>query len=74
MNNTVIDWFLPWPPQALQAVAHSFLGMFLHIYFLNEFIPGGKKTSVCASAAAPTIRLLIGRRRREGFVSITFTF
>uniref|UniRef100_A0A3Q2PNV9 Dynein axonemal heavy chain 10 n=1 Tax=Fundulus heteroclitus TaxID=8078 RepID=A0A3Q2PNV9_FUNHE len=26
MNNTVIDWFLPWPPQALQAVAHSFLG------------------------------------------------
>ncbi|XP_077418138.1 dynein axonemal heavy chain 10-like isoform X2 [Vanacampus margaritifer] len=26
MNNTVIDWFLPWPPQALLAVAESFLG------------------------------------------------
>lgn len=27
MNNTVIDWFLPWPPQALLAVAQSFLGV-----------------------------------------------
>ncbi|XP_015260407.1 PREDICTED: dynein heavy chain 10, axonemal [Cyprinodon variegatus] len=26
MNNTVIDWFLPWPPQALEAVAHFFIG------------------------------------------------
>ncbi|CAG5923192.1 unnamed protein product [Menidia menidia] len=26
LNNTVIDWFLPWPPQALHAVADSFLG------------------------------------------------
>ncbi|KAM4590913.1 dynein axonemal heavy chain 10 isoform 1-T1 [Odontesthes bonariensis] len=26
MNNTVIDWFLAWPPQALYAVAESFLG------------------------------------------------
>ncbi|TWW60421.1 Dynein heavy chain 10, axonemal [Takifugu flavidus] len=26
MNNTVIDWFLPWPQQALLAVAQSFLG------------------------------------------------
>ncbi|KAM4616801.1 dynein axonemal heavy chain 10 [Polymixia lowei] len=26
VNNTGIDWFLPWPPQALHAVAHSFLG------------------------------------------------
>ncbi|XP_028270606.1 dynein heavy chain 10, axonemal isoform X2 [Parambassis ranga] len=26
MNNTVIDWFMPWPPQALLAVAQSFLG------------------------------------------------
>ncbi|XP_067084612.1 dynein axonemal heavy chain 10 [Osmerus mordax] len=26
VNNTGIDWFLPWPPQALQAVAQSFLG------------------------------------------------
>lgn len=28
MNNTVIDWFLPWPQQALLAVAHSFLGLY----------------------------------------------
>ncbi|TUV82046.1 Dynein heavy chain 10, axonemal [Bagarius yarrelli] len=26
VNNTGIDWFLPWPPQALYAVAQSFLG------------------------------------------------
>ncbi|KAM5191717.1 dynein axonemal heavy chain 10 [Mantella aurantiaca] len=26
VNNTGIDWFLPWPPQALYAVAKSFLG------------------------------------------------
>ncbi|NXE97067.1 DYH10 protein, partial [Menura novaehollandiae] len=26
VNNTGIDWFLPWPPQALSAVAQSFLG------------------------------------------------
>ena len=30
MNNTVIDWFLPWPQQALLAVAQSFLGLYLH--------------------------------------------
>lgn len=33
MNNTVIDWFLPWPPQALLAVAQSFLGLWSNIYF-----------------------------------------
>ncbi|XP_072908128.1 dynein axonemal heavy chain 10 [Hemitrygon akajei] len=26
VNNTGIDWFLPWPPQALLAVAQAFLG------------------------------------------------
>nr|XP_036870140.1 dynein heavy chain 10, axonemal [Manis javanica] len=26
VNNTGIDWFMPWPPQALHAVAKSFLG------------------------------------------------
>ncbi|KAM3867513.1 dynein axonemal heavy chain 10 [Diretmus argenteus] len=26
VNNTGIDWFLPWPPQGLHAVAQSFLG------------------------------------------------
>ncbi|XP_043925694.1 dynein axonemal heavy chain 10 [Protopterus annectens] len=32
VNNTGIDWFLPWPPQALYAVAQSFLGQ-------NQMIP-----------------------------------
>lgn len=27
VNNTSIDWFSPWPPQALHAVAKSFLGL-----------------------------------------------
>ncbi|XP_061623123.1 dynein axonemal heavy chain 10-like [Phyllopteryx taeniolatus] len=26
MNNTVIDWYMTWPPQALRAVAEFFLG------------------------------------------------
>lgn len=26
VNNTIIDWFMPWPEQALYAVATSFLG------------------------------------------------
>uniref|UniRef100_UPI00398F6830 dynein axonemal heavy chain 10 isoform X2 n=1 Tax=Pristiophorus japonicus TaxID=55135 RepID=UPI00398F6830 len=33
VNNTGIDWYLPWPPQALLAVARSFLGK-------NAMIPG----------------------------------
>ncbi|XP_075390744.1 dynein axonemal heavy chain 10 [Tenrec ecaudatus] len=33
VNNTGIDWFMPWPPQALHAVAKSFLGD-------NQMIPG----------------------------------
>ncbi|KAF4011790.1 hypothetical protein G4228_003492 [Cervus hanglu yarkandensis] len=32
VNNTGIDWFMPWPPQALHAVAKSFLGT-------NQMIP-----------------------------------
>nr|XP_026696380.1 dynein heavy chain 10, axonemal isoform X1 [Ciona intestinalis]XP_026696381.1 dynein heavy chain 10, axonemal isoform X2 [Ciona intestinalis] len=32
VNNTVIDWFMPWPEQALFAVATSFLGE-------NQMIP-----------------------------------
>ncbi|XP_034494845.1 dynein heavy chain 10, axonemal isoform X4 [Ailuropoda melanoleuca] len=31
VNNTGIDWFMPWPPQALHAVAKSFLGTNLMI-------------------------------------------
>ncbi|XP_069880965.1 dynein axonemal heavy chain 10 isoform X1 [Dipodomys merriami] len=33
VNNTGIDWFMPWPSQALHAVAKSFLGD-------NDLIPG----------------------------------
>uniref|UniRef100_I3N0B0 Dynein axonemal heavy chain 10 n=1 Tax=Ictidomys tridecemlineatus TaxID=43179 RepID=I3N0B0_ICTTR len=33
VNNTGIDWFMSWPPQALHAVAKSFLGA-------NPMIPG----------------------------------
>ncbi|CAL9696600.1 unnamed protein product [Knipowitschia caucasica] len=39
MNNTVIDWFQPWPPQALLAVAQSFLGH-------NSMIPEEHATAV----------------------------
>ncbi|OXB64089.1 hypothetical protein ASZ78_002019 [Callipepla squamata] len=31
VNNTGIDWFLPWPPQALYAVAKSFVGSNTHV-------------------------------------------
>ncbi|XP_044053526.1 dynein axonemal heavy chain 10 isoform X1 [Siniperca chuatsi] len=41
MNNTVIDWFLPWPPQALLAVAQSFLGE-------SPMIPEAHSTAVIA--------------------------
>ncbi|XP_071339029.1 dynein axonemal heavy chain 10 [Trachinotus anak] len=41
MNNTVIDWFLPWPPQALLAVAQSFLGE-------NPMIPEAHSAEVIA--------------------------
>uniref|UniRef100_A0A8C2JKF3 Dynein heavy chain 10, axonemal-like n=1 Tax=Cyprinus carpio TaxID=7962 RepID=A0A8C2JKF3_CYPCA len=35
VNNTSIDWFSPWPPQALHAVAKSFLGFLLHLIYLK---------------------------------------
>lgn len=42
MNNTVIDWFLPWPPQALLAVAETFLGeqrnRFFFMHIMGSFI------------------------------------
>ncbi len=47
MNNTVIDWFLPWPPQALLAVAQSFLGVWLHIYIPFKCIFYGKVCHDC---------------------------
>ncbi|XP_028567040.2 dynein axonemal heavy chain 10 isoform X2 [Podarcis muralis] len=39
VNNTGIDWFLPWPPQALDAVAKFFLGN-------NPLIPSEKTEAV----------------------------
>ncbi|XP_071619148.1 dynein axonemal heavy chain 10 isoform X2 [Heliangelus exortis] len=39
VNNTGIDWFLPWPPQALYAVAESFVGN-------NKRVPSENSTSV----------------------------
>nr|XP_028567040.1 dynein heavy chain 10, axonemal isoform X2 [Podarcis muralis] len=39
VNNTGIDWFLPWPPQALDAVANFFLGN-------NPLIPSEKTEAV----------------------------
>ncbi|XP_044296574.1 dynein axonemal heavy chain 10 isoform X1 [Varanus komodoensis] len=39
VNNTGIDWFLPWPPQALYAVAKFFLGN-------NPLIPSEKSEGV----------------------------
>ncbi|NXM38868.1 DYH10 protein, partial [Gymnorhina tibicen] len=39
VNNTGIDWFLPWPSQALSAVAQSFLGK-------NKRIPPENSKSV----------------------------
>jgi dynein heavy chain len=38
VNNTVIDWFLPWPEQALQSVADVFLG--------EDLIPQEKRQDV----------------------------
>ncbi|XP_055003053.1 dynein axonemal heavy chain 10 [Sorex araneus] len=39
VNNTGIDWFMPWPTQALHAVAKSFLGD-------NALIPGDSLESL----------------------------
>lgn len=38
MNNTGIDWFLPWPPQALHAVAQSFLGKSVKMLYIERVI------------------------------------
>ncbi len=40
MNNTVIDWFEPWPEQALESVAATFLGA--------EDLPGGLRPGIVA--------------------------
>lgn len=39
VNNCVIDWFMPWPKQALQAVASNFLAD-------NDKIPDGSRETV----------------------------
>jgi dynein heavy chain len=40
VNNAIIDWFMPWPEQALFAVSTSFLSR------ENEFIPKGQKENL----------------------------
>uniref|UniRef100_A0A3Q3B280 Dynein axonemal heavy chain 10 n=1 Tax=Kryptolebias marmoratus TaxID=37003 RepID=A0A3Q3B280_KRYMA len=67
MNNTVIDWFLPWPPQALHAVAQSFLE--------NSMIPEAHTTSiidhVCMvhSSVGEYSKLFLQKLRRCNYVT-----
>uniref|UniRef100_A0A7N6BU42 AAA+ ATPase domain-containing protein n=1 Tax=Anabas testudineus TaxID=64144 RepID=A0A7N6BU42_ANATE len=68
MNNTVIDWFLPWPPQALLAVAQSFLGE-------NPMIPEAHSAEVIAhvcmvhSSVDEYSKLFQQKLRRSNFVT-----
>uniref|UniRef100_A0A3P8UAE7 Dynein axonemal heavy chain 10 n=1 Tax=Amphiprion percula TaxID=161767 RepID=A0A3P8UAE7_AMPPE len=68
MNNTVIDWFLPWPPQALLAVAQSFLGE-------NPMIPTAHSAAVvdhvCMvhSSVGDYSKLFLQKLRRCNYVT-----
>uniref|UniRef100_A0A7N8XJR9 Dynein axonemal heavy chain 10 n=1 Tax=Mastacembelus armatus TaxID=205130 RepID=A0A7N8XJR9_9TELE len=68
MNNTVIDWFLPWPPQALLAVAQSFLGE-------NPMIPETQSEQVIAhicmvhTSVGDYSKLFQQKLRRSNFVT-----
>ncbi|CAJ1068269.1 LOW QUALITY PROTEIN: dynein heavy chain 10%2C axonemal [Xyrichtys novacula] len=68
MNNTVIDWFLPWPPQALLAVAQSFLGE-------SPMIPEAHSAAVIAhvcmvhSSVGDYSKLFLQKLRRCNFVT-----
>ncbi|XP_060895064.1 dynein axonemal heavy chain 10 [Labrus mixtus] len=68
MNNTVIDWFLPWPPQALLAVAQSFLGE-------SAMIPEEHSAAVIAhvcmvhSSVGDYSKLFLQKLRRCNFVT-----
>nr|XP_046243361.1 dynein axonemal heavy chain 10 [Scatophagus argus] len=68
MNNTVIDWFLPWPPQALLAVAQSFLGN-------SPMIPEAHSAAVIAhvcmvhSSVGDYSKLFLQKLRRYNYVT-----
>uniref|UniRef100_A0A4W6GCG3 Dynein axonemal heavy chain 10 n=1 Tax=Lates calcarifer TaxID=8187 RepID=A0A4W6GCG3_LATCA len=68
MNNTVIDWFLPWPPQALLAVAQSFLGE-------SPMIPEAHSADVIAhvcmvhTSVGDYSKLFLQKLRRSNYVT-----
>ncbi|KAG5844641.1 hypothetical protein ANANG_G00164650 [Anguilla anguilla] len=68
VNNTGIDWFLPWPPQALLAVAQSFLGESSMIpeEHLKEVI-----NNVCMvhSSVGEYSKLFLQKLRRSNYVT-----
>uniref|UniRef100_A0A8D3AXA9 AAA+ ATPase domain-containing protein n=1 Tax=Scophthalmus maximus TaxID=52904 RepID=A0A8D3AXA9_SCOMX len=67
MNNTVIDWFLPWPPQALLAVAQSFLGV--------PMVPEAHSADVIAhvcmvhTSVGDYSKLFLQKHRRSNYVT-----
>uniref|UniRef100_A0A8C2AJS1 Dynein heavy chain 10, axonemal-like n=1 Tax=Cyprinus carpio TaxID=7962 RepID=A0A8C2AJS1_CYPCA len=68
VNNTSIDWFSPWPPQALHAVAKSFLGE-------NPMIPECHSEAVIAhvcmvhSSVGEYSKLFLQTLRRSNYVT-----
>ncbi|XP_035496799.2 dynein axonemal heavy chain 10-like [Scophthalmus maximus] len=68
MNNTVIDWFLPWPPQALLAVAQSFLGE-------SPMVPEAHSADVIAhvcmvhTSVGDYSKLFLQKHRRSNYVT-----
>ncbi|XP_068162278.1 dynein axonemal heavy chain 10 [Antennarius striatus] len=68
MNNTVIDWFLPWPPEALLAVAQNFLGQ-------SPMIPEAHSDAVISQVCATHTfvddysKIFLQKLRRSNFVT-----
>ncbi|XP_029909103.1 dynein heavy chain 10, axonemal [Myripristis murdjan] len=68
VNNTGIDWFLPWPPQALHAVAQSFLGE-------NPMIPESHCAAVIAhvcmvhGSVGEYSKMFLQKLRRSNYVT-----
>ncbi|CAL8251349.1 unnamed protein product [Boreogadus saida] len=68
VNNTGIDWFLPWPPQALQAVAYSFLGE-------NPMVPESHSEAVIAhvrmvhESVGEYSKMFLQKLRRSNYVT-----
>ncbi|XP_030875567.1 dynein heavy chain 10, axonemal [Leptonychotes weddellii] len=58
VNNTGIDWFMPWPSQALHAVAKSFLGGGTHVSCVVT-------RSRCASASVARLERNFYLTKRE---------